>query len=70
MPCNECAKAIIQAGIKTVVLHQQYPSLSHGKWSKSVSKAEEMFAEAGVLTVFLNKTLNIDCLINGETVTV
>jgi len=70
MPCNECAKAIIQAGIKTVVLHMQYPSLSHGKWSKSVSKAQEMFAEAGVSTLLLNKTLGINCLINGETVTV
>lgn len=68
MPCNECAKAIIQAGINTVVLHEQYPTLSHGKWSKSVSKAEEMFAEAGVTILLLNKELGINCLINGEEV--
>jgi dCMP deaminase len=70
MPCNECAKSIIQAGIKTVVLHSQYPSLSHGKWSKSVSKAEEMFEEAGIYMLSLNKELNINCLINGKVVTV
>jgi len=70
MPCNECAKSIIQAGIKTVVLHKQYPNLSHGKWSKSVSKAEEMFDEAGIHIISLNKDLNISCVINGETVMV
>jgi dCMP deaminase len=70
MPCNECAKAIIQAGVQTVYLHKQYPSLSHGKWSKSVSKAEEMFHEAGVFVTELNQELNINCIINGETVSV
>jgi dCMP deaminase len=70
MPCNECAKAIIQAGIDTVYIHSQYPSLSHGKWSKSVSKAQEMFEEAGVFVADFNKVLNIDCLINGEKVSV
>jgi len=70
MPCNECAKAIIQAGINRVFIHKQYPSLSHGKWSKSVSKAEEMFDEAGVFVNEFDKPLNIECLINGEKVTV
>ena len=70
MPCNECAKAIIQAGIDTVYIHSQYPSLSHSKWSKSVSKAQEMFEEAGVFIADFNKILNIDCLINGEKVSV
>ena len=70
MPCNECAKAIIQAGINTVYIHTQYPSLSHGKWNKSVSKAKEMFDEAGVFVADFDKILNIDCLINGKNVTV
>jgi dCMP deaminase len=70
MPCNECAKSIIQAGIKTVFLHKQYPSLSHGKWSKSVSKAQEMFSEAGVFVAEFDQHLNVNCLINGETVNV
>ena len=70
MPCNECAKAIIQAGIETVYIHTQYPSLSHGKWNKSVSKAQEMFSEAGVFVADFNKQLNIECLINGSKVTV
>lgn len=70
MPCNECAKAIIQAGVQTVYLHKQYPSLSHGKWSKSVSKAQEMFREAGVFVTQFDQPLNINCIINGETVNV
>jgi len=70
MPCNECAKSIIQAGIRKVCIHSQYPSLSHGKWSKSVSKATEMFKEANISLYQYNKVLNIDCIINGEKVRV
>jgi dCMP deaminase len=68
MPCNECAKAIIQAGIETVYLHKQYPSLSHGKWQKSTNKAQEMFYEAGVFVADFDQELNIECLINGQKV--
>ena len=70
MPCNECAKAIIQAGVRKVCIHAQYPSLSHGKWSKSVSKAKEMFREANISLYEYDKQLNIECLINGEKVSV
>ncbi len=42
-PCNECAKAIIQAGIKTVVYAQdKYPD------SDSVKASKRMFQAAGV----------------------
>lgn len=70
MPCNECAKAIVQAGISTVYIHKQYPSLSHGKWAKSVSKAIEIFDESGVFLHQFDQELNIECLINGEKVIV
>ncbi|MCD8122428.1 MAG: dCMP deaminase family protein [Clostridiales bacterium] len=42
-PCNECAKAIIQAGIKTVIYREnKYPD------SPSVRASKRMFHAAGV----------------------
>lgn len=43
-PCNECAKMIIQAGVKRVVS----PRTDVKRWAESFSIAAEMFSEAGV----------------------
>lgn len=43
-PCNECAKTIIQAGIRRVVA----PAVKIDRWSESNAIAAEMFSEAGV----------------------
>lgn len=42
--CNECAKAIIQTGIKKVVYYSEPNPL----WEESSLLSKEMFAEAGV----------------------
>lgn len=43
--CSECAKGIIQVGIKRVVMRdQEIPVL----WQQSWTKTEEMFNEAGI----------------------
>ena len=43
--CSDCAKGIIQVGIKRVVMKdQEIPDL----WQQSWTKTEEMFNEAGV----------------------
>lgn len=49
--CHECAKAIIQCGIRRVVM----PSMETPKsWVDSVAFGQELFAEAGVVYVGLN----------------
>jgi dCMP deaminase len=45
-PCSECAKAIIQSGIRTVVTNAQ----GLARWGDSQLVAWEMFDEAGVQT--------------------
>ncbi len=49
--CNECAKGIIQVGIKKVVVTRPY--LKHNKnylaWEESIKNAKAMFKEAGVM---------------------
>jgi dCMP deaminase len=42
--CHECAKAVIQSGIKRVVINSK-PS---ERWVDSVELAKQMFSEAGV----------------------
>jgi len=57
-PCNECAKAIIQSGIKEVVyLSNKYAN------SNSVKAAQTMFTQAGIKCRQLNvirKTVTIE----------
>jgi dCMP deaminase len=43
--CHDCAKAIIQTGIKTVVMD----CLPEGNWKESGELSLEMFEEAGIL---------------------
>ncbi|MDO4619662.1 MAG: dCMP deaminase family protein [Lachnospiraceae bacterium] len=50
-PCNECAKAIIQSGIKTVV----YDSDKYAE-TPSVMASKRMFAAAGVQLVRYHRT--------------
>jgi dCMP deaminase len=45
--CSECAKGIIQVGIKKVVM--EYPKDIPPIWEKSVQLTKQMFYEAGVL---------------------
>lgn len=48
-PCADCAKAIIQSGIKKVVT-RPYPEESN--WVNSYATSQEMLAEAGVVVEF------------------
>ena len=43
--CSECAKGIIQVGIKKVVIEK---SKELDNWNESLRLSREMFAEAGV----------------------
>ena len=44
--CNECAKGIIQVGIKKVIATR--PQIYNSQWDKSNKLAEAIFAEAEV----------------------
>lgn len=49
--CTDCARAIIQAGISTLV---RYHATSHAHWHESTKIADEMLAEAGVGVITLD----------------
>lgn len=62
--CHDCARAIVQSGIISVVTHtaMQIP----GRWSESVEVGFEILNEAGVEIEFISGFLNVaPILFNG-----
>jgi dCMP deaminase len=53
LPCNECAKSIIQKGIKKVVSYNPDEDRPHLNWDIT----KEMFKEAEVQLYLINKTV-------------
>jgi len=51
LPCNECAKSIIQKGIKKVISYHPTEDRPHLNWDVT----QEMFREAGVQLYLINK---------------
>jgi len=52
-PCADCARAIIQCGIKRVVTYK--PDFNHERWGESWKVADELFNEVGIEVEFINK---------------
>ena len=53
-PCIDCARAIIQSGIKRVVCTK--PNFSDEKWGESWRIAEELFNECGIEVEYINQS--------------
>lgn len=68
IPCNECAKAIIQAGIFKVICHRNWPDMDSPKWQKATEITKIMFAEANVETEWFHKSLGLQGMIDGKIV--
>lgn len=50
-PCHECARALIQSGIKIIITHKS--EKHRERWSESWNASEEMFNEAGTTIIEL-----------------
>lgn len=46
--CADCARAIIQVGIHTLVRLQRETGFSHPRWEDSISAGDQMMIESGV----------------------
>ena len=51
-PCHECARAIVQSGIKRLVCPPPSDEDMNGKWASSIDAATRMFSVCGI-NVFL-----------------
>ena len=56
-PCADCARALIQSGVKYVVAYE--PDFNDAKWGADFRVVEEMLAEAGVQVRFLPGTMGV-----------
>ena len=50
-PCTDCARAIIQSGIKMVVTHEVKidENTPQNTWRDKLAFSEQMFREAGII---------------------
>lgn len=55
-PCSDCARAIIQSGIKTLVCYK--PNLEDSRWGEHFKVALEMFNECGVEIIYYEENQN------------
>lgn len=64
--CPDCARAIIQAGIREVVGHVVPRSRTPGRWVDQVVAGEAMLREAGVGMRWLSGRLGVTIMFDGE----
>jgi dCMP deaminase len=69
LPCHNCMKEIIQAGIKEVVIHKQW-SMNHSKWKESIEISQTMLKEAEISVRELDKILGMVGYLNGEIINI
>lgn len=70
IPCSECAKTLIQGGVSEIVLHQNWPDMTHSIWLESVKISKIMFEEAGVKIRWLDKVLGVKGYLDGKVIEV
>jgi len=52
IPCSDCARAIINSGIKTIYCKKICTTKNFEKWEESKKIAQEMFVECGVEIIY------------------
>lgn len=68
IPCTDCARGVINAGIGKIVVHKQTEDLfnTHPQWVEDCLLSREMLTEAGVKIIILNKPLGKWSFVNGK----
>ncbi len=68
VPCTDCARGIINAGIVKIVIHKQTEDLfdKHPLWIEDLLISREMLRESGVEIQILNKSLGKWSFVNGK----
>lgn len=68
LACTDCAKAIIDCGVRRVVSHKQRMDIDAKNWGPSITIALEMMQEAGIVHDQVDQVLGIefDILVSGQ----
>lgn len=71
IPCCECMKSVIQSGIKEIVVHKQWPNMTHvEKWVESNKISMSMIEESQTNVRWLDCELNMDGYLDGKVIRV
>lgn len=67
IPCMDCARAIVQSGIKEIIVDAEWDKDNNEKWKENAKRSLEMFAETGVNVRFHQaKFVELKRVKNGE----
>jgi len=69
IPCENCGKTIIQAGVTEVIIHKQWPEMS-SMWKASSEITRIMFKEADILIKEFDGILGIQGICDGKIIEV
>ena len=65
MACTDCARAIVQSGISTIIRHAT--DADNGKWGDSLVMADDILTQGGVEIIDHKGKLGIEPILrNGE----
>lgn len=74
VPCADCTRAVIQAGVVEVVVHKQWQHYETEfyweKWIDSTKRSTAMLLEAGIPVRVFDLTLGVTSLLDGKEVNV
>lgn len=48
IPCMDCARAVVQAGINEVIVDKSWDDSNYGQWLEHAKRSIDMFKESGV----------------------
>ncbi|MFQ5531623.1 MAG: cytidine/deoxycytidylate deaminase family protein [Candidatus Nanoarchaeia archaeon] len=67
IPCMDCARAIIQSGIKEIIIDKNSNIGNNERWDEHTKRSLEMFNEIGIKVRYYDgQFLEIHKFINGE----
>ena len=71
LPCSDCTRAIIQSGIKEIVLHEGWEhdvsvGITRDKWTESGQRSDIMIYESRVNVRIFSGKLGVKTMINGD----
>jgi dCMP deaminase len=70
LACADCGRAIVYAGIAKVISHDICEHYQRHDWKASIEVADQMFKEAAIEVVRVQKKLDVSFRFNGEVIEV
>jgi dCMP deaminase len=67
VPCQECMKIVINAGVIKIVCHREWPNLTYSpQWVESFEYSEIMRREAGIELEWFSGTLGVQGFLDSK----